>query len=133
MKDDELNNLNDLANSCSFLIGSVTRYISQMPFEPRTENIVIMAECTDKLANIRTQIWDRKPELNLCNIDIARHNHPNCVIYDEDNPPPPNFEDSVLLREAIEFFSGLKNVHNKFVKEYSETVIEQLIQRGNET
>lgn len=84
--------------------------IVAIPFEPKHQNVLSIAEALGIFRDIRFSLYEKRPDLKPMHLGEEASNDKSRVVYDADNPMPLHLQKYLELTQAIEL---LKCFHGK--------------------
>lgn len=73
-----------------------------IPFEPKHQNVLALAEALGIFKDIRFSLYEKRPDLKPLHLSEKPSNDKPRVVYDADNPMPPHLQKYLELTQAIE-------------------------------
>lgn len=124
--DDRLEALNCLLESAVSLIGWAAQEIVAARFEPTRPNLDLAVQAISSISDLQQKLYEKRPDLMPYHLRPNLKDSTQQVLYDVNNPIPPEIKDKLHLAEAIGFLESLLMSHNSYLIQLAENEIDKL-------
>ncbi len=76
--------------------------IVAIPFEPKHQNVLAIADALGIFKDIRFSLYEKRPDLKPIHLSEEVSNDKSRIVYDADNPMPPHLQKCLELAQVID-------------------------------
>ena len=84
--------------------------IVAIPFEPKIQNVMAIAEALTIFTDISSALYEKRPDLKPDDLKEEYYNDPNQVMYGPENPIPLNYQKCMEINGAINMLKSFQHI-----------------------